>query len=87
MSKIIVAATRLNVNSIGQARDGLIALGYPKAALGSVSSILRIAFLFGLSNLRHVINLENDPSDESMDVVVKRKKIMKIGKKIVDNGR
>ena len=87
MSKIIVAATRLNVNSIGQARDGLIALGYPKAALGSVSSILRIAFLFGLSNLRHVINLVNDHSDESMDVVVKRIQLMKIGKKIVDNGR
>ena len=75
MSKTIVAATRLNVNSIGKARDGLIALGYPRAALGSVSSILRIAFLFGLSNMQNTINLENDPTDESMAVVVKRKRL------------
>ena len=75
MSKTIVAATRLNVNSIGKARDGLIALGYPKEALGSTSAILRITFLFGLSNMRHVINLENDPTTESMEVVVKRKRL------------
>jgi len=75
MSKIIVAATRLNSKSIAQARDGLIALGYPRAALGSVSSILRIAFLFGLSNMQNTINLENDPTDESMAVVVKRKRL------------
>ena len=75
MNKTIVAATRLNANNIGHARDGLIALGYPRAALGSVSSILRIAFLFGLSNMQNTINLENDPTDESMAVVVKRKRL------------
>ena len=75
MSKTIVAATRLNVNSIGKARDGLIALGYPQASLNSVSSILRITFLFGLSNMQNTINLENDPTDESMAVVVKRKRL------------
>ena len=75
MNKIIVAATRLNINSISKARDGLIALGYPKASLGSVSAILKITFLYGLSNLRHVINLENDPSEESMDIVIKRKRV------------
>ena len=75
MNKTIVAATRLNANNIGHARDGLIALGYSKEALGSVSSILRIAFLFGLSNMQNTINLENDPTDESMTVVVKQKRL------------
>ena len=75
MSKTIVAATRLNANNIGHARDGLIALGYPKERLGNVSSILRVAFLFGLSNMQNAMNLENDPTDESMAVVVKRKRL------------
>ena len=75
MNKTIVAATRLNPHSIAKARDGLIEIGYPKDQLMSTSAILRTAFLYGLTHLENFINLETLPSNESMDIILKPKKI------------
>ncbi len=74
----IVAATRLEVNSIGQARDGLIKLGYAGKELESVSAILRTTFILGLLSMKNIIDLNAIPSEESMSIVVKPKKIKRV---------
>ena len=76
MNKSIVAATRLNTHSIAQARDGLINLGYPAAKLNSISSILRTTFLYGLNNLANFINLEDEPSKNSLNIITPPEKII-----------
>ena len=82
MSKNIVAATRLNPNSLAKARDGLIIIGYPKNQLMSTSAILRTAFLYGLTNLENVININMTPSDESMKIILKPKRL--VGEKLTN---
>lgn len=76
-TKPIVAATKINPINLAKARDALIATGFSPAKLGSVSAILKVTFIFGLAYLENISNIAPTPSDESMSIVVKPKKVTK----------
>jgi len=75
--KTIVAATKIEPEKLAKARDGLIFLGYPPEQLDSISAILKVTFIYGLSKLSVLIDIYSPPSNEAMSIVVKPKKVKK----------
>jgi len=74
-NKNIVAATRLNTHSIAQARDRLITIGYDPTKLLTISSILKVTFLYGLSKLFDITD-DIPPSEESLHLISKTNQIV-----------
>ena len=76
-NKPIVASTKIDPINLAKARDMLIDIGYSASKLSSVSAILKVTFIFGLANLENVTTLGNQPSAESLSIVVKPKRVTK----------
>jgi len=57
MSKSRVVSTRMTVNDLAKARDGLISKGINQAEISTVSQILRLSIYYG------IIYLCDDPKD------------------------
>jgi hypothetical protein len=80
MNRNIVAATKIEPEKIAKARDGLVLLGYPKDQLESVSAILKITFLYGLSKMQPFMNIYTGPTVESMTIIDKSKQVRELKK-------
>ena len=77
MPKPIIASTKIDASNLAKARDALIEAGFSADKLGSISAILKVTFIFGLAYLEASTNLGHTPSDESLSIVVKPKRVTK----------
>lgn len=80
MSKSRVVSTRLSVNDLAKARDGLIEKGIAPAEISTVSQILRLSVYYG------IIYLCNDPKEpptqESINFVRQKFSQTKVTKRL-----
>ena len=74
-----VVSTRLSINEIAKARDGLICAGITPDQCASISQILRLTFYYGISFLSE---FPDEPSSQESISLIKQK--MNIAKKDSD---
>lgn len=67
MSKSRVVSTRMTVDDLAKARDGLLAKGIDPAELVTTSQIIKLTFYYGIIYLCH--DPKSPPTEESVAFV------------------
>jgi len=67
MSKTRVVSTRMTIEDLAKARDGLLAKGIDPADLTTTSQLIKLTFYYGIIYLCH--DPKSPPSQEATDFV------------------
>ena len=67
MSKTRVVSTRMNIEDLAKARDGLLAKGIDPAEVTTTSQLIKLTFYYGIIYLCQ--DPKDPPSQESIDFI------------------